>query len=73
MEFYEADKFLKQKQTNVSIFKSHPQAYHTSCLLDFTTKLNEILDQEDMKIYNYKKDVYETEISQSIGNYYNIY
>ncbi len=66
-EFYEADKFLKQKQTNVSIFKSHPQAYHTSRLLDFTAKLNEILNQEDMKIYDYKNDksnkVYETEIS----------
>src|SRR6266542_2896311 len=77
IEFYEADKFLKQKQTNVSIFKSHPQAYHTSRLLDFTAKLNKILDQEDMKIYDYKNDksnkVYETEISQSIGNYYNIY
>ncbi len=76
-EFYEADKFLKQKQTDVSIFKSHPQAYHTSRLLDFTAKLNKILDQEDMKIYDYKDDksniVYETEISQSIGNYYNIY
>ncbi len=77
VEFYEADKFLKQKQTNVSIFKSHPQAYHTSRLLDFTAKLNKFLDQKDMKIYDCKDDksniVYETEISQSIGNYYNIY
>src|SRR6266498_3459804 len=77
MEFYKADKFLKQKQTNVSIFKSHPQAYHTSRLLDFTAKLNKFLDQKDMKIYDCKDDksniVYETEISQSIGNYYNIY
>ncbi len=86
VEFYEADKFLKQKQTNVSIFKSHPQAYHTSRLLDFTKELNEILDQEEKnklltqsecldciiidKKYN---ESYETEISQSIGNYYNIY
>src|SRR5688572_24088456 len=44
-EFYEADKFLEQKQTNVSTFKSHPQAYHTSRLLDFTKQLNEILNQ----------------------------
>jgi len=58
MEFYKADKFLKQKQTNVSIFKSHPQAYR---LLDFTTKLNETLDQEDMRIS-----------SKSFGNYYDI-
>ncbi len=42
-EFYKADKFLKQKQTDVSIFKSHPQAYHTSRLLDFIKQLNEIL------------------------------
>ena len=46
-EFYEADKFLKQKQTNVSTFKSHPQAYHTSRLLDFTKPLNEILNQKE--------------------------
>ena len=54
--------------------KSHSQAYHTSRLLDFTKKLNEILDEEDMKIYDYKNDqsseVYETEISQSIGDYH---
>jgi len=43
-EFYEAD---KQKQTNVSTFKSHPQAYHTSRLLDFTKQLNEILNQKE--------------------------
>ncbi len=46
-EFYNADKFLKQKQTNVSAFKSHPQAYHTSRLLDFTKQLNEILNQKE--------------------------
>jgi len=46
-EFYKADKFLKQKQTNVSTFKSHPQAYHTSRLLDFTKQLNEILNQKE--------------------------
>ncbi len=82
MEFYKADKVLKQKQTNISNTfdinsKSHPQAYHTSRLLDFTKKLNEILDQEDMKICGYDDNKnnksYETEISQSIGNYYNIY
>ncbi len=46
-EFYKADKFLKQKPTNVSSFKSHPQAYYTSCLLNFTKQLNEILNQEE--------------------------
>ncbi len=69
IEFYKADKFLKQKQTDTSnIINTHSQAYHTSRLLDFTKKLNEILDQEDIK--NNKNDKsYETEISQSIGNY----
>ena len=43
IEFYEADKFLKQKQTNISTVKSHSQTYHTSRLLDFTKSLNEIL------------------------------
>src|SRR6266542_1282016 len=76
IEFYKADKFLEQKQTdtsNVINNKSHSQAYHTSRLLDFTKKLNEILDQEDMEIYGYENNKndksHETEISQSIGNY----
>ncbi len=80
MEFYKADNVLKQKQSNTSDIinnKSHSQAYHTSHLLDFTIKLNEILDQEDLKIYGYgnnkNNELYEIEISQSIGNYYNIY
>ena len=74
IEFYKADKFLKQKQTDTSnIINTHSQAYHTSRLLDFTKKLNEILDQEDMEIYGYENNKndksHETEISQSIGNY----
>ena len=83
IEFYKADKVLESKQTNISNTsdiinnKSHPQAYHTSRLLDFTQKLNETLNQEDMKIYGYENSEnnksYETEISQTIGNYYNIY
>ena len=82
IEFYKADNILKNKQTNISdtsdIFnsKSHPQAYHTSRLLDFTKKLNEVLNH-DMEIYDYENNkndkLCETEISQSIGNYYNIY
>ncbi len=47
MEFYKADKFLKPKQINVSTFKSHPQAYHTSRLLSFTKQLNEVLNQKE--------------------------
>src|SRR6266540_6661353 len=43
-EFYEADKFLKQKQTNISTTKSHSRVYYTSRLLDFTRQLNEILN-----------------------------
>ena len=46
-EFYEADQFLKQKQINVSTSKSHPQAYHTSRLLDYSKQLNEILNQKE--------------------------
>ena len=79
IEFYKADKVLEQKQTNISNIsdisnnKTHSQAYHTSRLLDFTKKLNEILDQEDMEIYGYENNKndksYEIEISQSIGNY----
>ena len=45
-EFTKANKTLVQKQADISIIKSHPQAYHTSRLLDFTKKLNEILDQD---------------------------
>ncbi len=46
-EFYEADQFLKQKQINVLTSKSHPQAYHTSRLLDYSKQLNEILNQKE--------------------------
>ena len=59
MEFYKADNILKNKQTNISNTsdiinsKSHSQAYHTSRLLDFTKKLNEILDQEEKEKTNY--------------------
>jgi hypothetical protein len=82
IEFYKADKVLETKKTNISNTfkiedKSHPQAYHTSRLLDFTKKLNEILDQEDANIYNYESnknnESCEMEISQNIGNYYYIY
>ena len=57
LDFYKADKVLKKIQNNDNevIIKSHPQAYHTSQLLNFSKKLNNILDSE---------------ISQSIGNYY---
>ena len=50
------EKFLKilyeekilEKQSNILYTsKSHSQAYHTSHLLDFTKKLNEILNQEE--------------------------
>src|SRR5687768_15048933 len=37
--FYEADKYLEQKQSNVLTLTSHPQAYHTSRLLDFTQQM----------------------------------
>src|SRR5688572_15168299 len=82
IEFYKTDKILKTKQTNILNTseikdKSHPQAYHTSRLLDFTKKLNEILDQEDVDIYDYENnknnELYKMEISQNIGNYYNAY
>ena len=46
-EFYKADKYLEQKQTNVLTLKSHSQAYHTSRLLNFTKQLNEILSQKE--------------------------
>ena len=82
MEFYKADKILETKQTTISNTfeikdKSHSQAYHTSRVLDFTKELNEILNQKDADIYDYKNnknnESYDMEISQSIGNYYDIY
>src|ERR1044071_5748688 len=78
IEFYKADEILETKKTNILKIedKSHPQAYHTSRLLDFTKKLNEILDQEDADIYDHENnknnESCEMEISQNIGNYYNI-
>ena len=51
-EFQRADKALEEKPNNNSetgsrkpITKSHPQAFHTSRLLDFTKKLNEHLSK----------------------------
>ena len=83
-EFWRADKALAEEHANnltTNTFetsnhpnrKSHPQAYRTSRLLDFTKKLNEILDQEEKEIFDYKNaqdiELHETGISQSIGKY----
>ena len=49
MEFMETDNnsTIPKTISNKPISKSHPQAYHTSRLLDFTKNLNEILGQEE--------------------------
>jgi len=47
LEFYEADEILKEQSNILYTSKSHSQAYHTSRLLDFTEKLNEILNQKE--------------------------
>ena len=49
MEFIEADNNSTVSKTinDKPIPNPHPQAYHTSRLLDFTKNLNEILDQEE--------------------------
>ena len=60
MEFIKADD-LAQELTNIT--KSHPQAYRASRLLDFTEKLNEILEENDQIDGLHKKGV------QDIGNY----
>ena len=50
-EFWKADKAFNERRNNTTssnskpITKSHPQAYHTSRLLDFTKKLNEHLSK----------------------------
>ena len=83
-EFWKADRALAEEHANnltTNTFetsnhpnrKSHPQAYRTSRLLDFTKKLNEILDQEEKEIFDYNNaqdiELHETGISQSIGKY----
>ena len=64
-EFWKADKALVQgysdnsteiETSNNPVRQSHPQAYCTSRLLDFSKKLNEILDQDDKEIFDYKDD-----------------
>ena len=40
IEFYKADKNLKEQANVLHISESHPQAYHTSRLLDFTKQLD---------------------------------
>ena len=51
-EFWEVDKIFKTRQNDTTttsnskpITKSHPQAYHTSRLLGFTKKLDELLSK----------------------------
>ncbi len=61
MEFIKADD-LAQELTNIT--KSHPQAYRASRLLDFTEKLNEILEVENDQI----DGLHKTGV-QDIGNY----
>ena len=57
MEFYKADNILKNRQTNISDIpdiinsESHSQAYHTSHLLDFSIKLNEVLEKENSECF----------------------
>jgi hypothetical protein len=55
-EFWKADKALAQVQNNIHniypIKQSHPQSYRTSRLLDFTKKLNEILNQQEKEIFD---------------------
>ena len=46
LEFYKADKTLKKQSNILYTGQSHSQAYHTSRFLDFTKKLNEILNQQ---------------------------
>ena len=67
LEFFKADKTLKEQPNILHTSKSHSQAYHTSRLLDFTIKLNEILNQE-----NKNKNNQTAEVSQSIGKIFNI-
>src|SRR5688572_2442177 len=67
LEFYKADKTLKEQPNILHTSQSHSQAYHTSRLLDFTIKLNEILNQK-----NKNKNNQTAEVSQSIGNIFNI-
>ncbi len=50
IEFKKANEILEQKQANslitskiINIAKSHPQAYYTSRMIDFTSELNETL------------------------------
>ncbi len=49
MEFWKAEEKRTGifKNINNTVIKSHPQAYHTSRLLDFTVKLNETLEKEN--------------------------
>ena len=73
VEFWKADKAFKTRRNDTTtsnskpIAKSHPQAYHTSRLLDFTKQLNDILEKEIYGHEDIKVESYETGISQSIG------
>ena len=62
IDFYKADKVLEQQQDDITInnkltTKSNSQVYYTSRLLDFTERINEVLD-------------YDNQQTDSIGNYF---
>ncbi len=46
MEFWKSED-MRKNINDKTVIKSHPHAYHTSRLLDFTIKLNEILEKEN--------------------------
>src|SRR5436190_10604310 len=72
-EFWVQEKSLKERKDNNLLKTSdrkltHPRAYNTSRLLDFTKNLNDILEQQEKEIYGYKEDTrIEAGISRSIG------
>ncbi len=51
--------------------ESHPQAYYTSRLLDFTKQIDKILDQKEKEIFDYEVDqsdeIHKTGLSQIIN------
>ncbi len=76
MEFQKADKDLEQGNistvfNNKPVSESHPQAYYTSRLLDFTKHVNEILNQKEKEIFDYEVDqsdeIHKTGLSQIIN------
>ena len=50
---------VQKQDNNISSTQSHSQAHYKSCLLDFTEKVNETLDQEEEAVSSSSSECFD--------------